>query len=72
MTIEVEKVKQFGSKPVNVIMVDGKPICTCRGAKNTSNIIAKLQGYNVKLSDQKIEKMIEKKLGLNEQIQRSK
>ena len=23
MTIEVEKVKQFGSKPVNVIMVDG-------------------------------------------------
>ena len=39
-------------------------ICTCRGAKNTSNIIAKLQGYDVKLSDQKIEKIIKKRLGI--------
>lgn len=57
MDIEVVKVPQYSSKNVNVIMVNGKPFCTCRGKENTGKIIALLQGYNIELSDKRIERM---------------
>lgn len=58
MQIEIVKVPQFMSKKVNVIMVDGRPICTCRGNYTTQSIIAKLQGYEIKIEDGRISKLI--------------
>lgn len=60
MEIEVVRVPQFMSKKVNVIMVDGKPLCTCRGNQITQNIIARLQGYDVEVIDGRIKKLIER------------
>lgn len=60
MKIEVIKVPQYMSKKVNVIMVDGKPLCTCRGNYTTQTIIAKLQGYDVDIKDGRIVKLIER------------
>lgn len=60
MQIEVIKVPQYMSKKVNVIMVDGKPLCTCRGNYTTQTIIAKLQGYDVDIKDGRIVKLIER------------
>ena len=57
MNISVERVPQYMSKNVNVIMVDGKPFCTCRGKETTSKVIARLQGYKMDLSDKRIERM---------------
>lgn len=58
MNIEVFKVPQFSGKKLNVICVDGIPICTVRGKKNTSNIIAKLSGYDIEVNDGRIDKII--------------
>lgn len=60
MDIEIVKVPQYMSKNVNVIMVDGKPFCTCRGKETTSKVIARLQGYKMDLSDKRIERMADK------------
>lgn len=57
--ISVVRVKQYCSKPVNVISVNGKPICTCRGKESTSKIIASLQGYDIPLGDIKFQKYID-------------
>lgn len=57
-SIQVFRVPQYMSKRVNVIMVDGKPFCTCRGKRTTANVIAKLQGYNIELTDKRIERMV--------------
>lgn len=59
MKISVVRVPQFMSKKVNVIMVDGKPLCTCRGNFTTQSIIARLQGYDVEIKDGRILKLIE-------------
>ena len=59
MTIEVIRVPQYMSKKVNVIIVDGKPLCTCRGNYTTQTILAKLQGYDVDIKDGRIAKLIE-------------
>jgi hypothetical protein len=59
MEIKVVRVPQFMSKKVNVIMVDGKPLCTCRGNFTTQSIIARLQGYDVEIKDGRILKLIE-------------
>lgn len=59
MEIKVIRVPQFMSKKVNVIMVDGKPLCTCRGNFTTQSIIARLQGYDVEIKDGRILKLIE-------------
>lgn len=40
--ITIHRVPQYMSKNVNVICVDGIPVCTARGNKTTSNIVAKL------------------------------
>ncbi len=60
MEIKVVRVPQFMSKNVNVIMVDGNPLCTCRGNRTTQSIVAKLQGYDVEIKDGRILKLIEK------------
>lgn len=60
MEIKVVRVPQYMSKKVNVIMVDGKPLCTCRGNRITQNIIARLQGYDVEVIDGRIKKLIER------------
>lgn len=60
MEIKVVRVPQYMSKKVNVIMVDGKPLCTCRENRITQNIIARLQGYDVEVIDGRIKKLIER------------
>lgn len=65
MDIKIIKVPQFMSKKVNVICVNGTPICTARGGKTTSDIIAKLQGYEITVKDGRLNRLIEKIL--NEQ-----
>lgn len=57
--IKVYRVPQFMSKRVNVICVDGIPFCTARGRKTTSDIIAKLSGYDVDINDGKIKKKLD-------------
>lgn len=60
--IKVYRVPQYMSKRVNVICVDGVPVCTARGKKTTSDIVAKLSGYDVEIGDGRISKLIEKVL----------
>lgn len=57
--IKIIKVKQYSSKYVNVILVNNIPICTVRGNKSTSDIIAFLQGYETDIKDGKIKKILE-------------
>lgn len=59
MDIKTYRVKQYNLKPVTVVMVDGVPICTVRGKRSLSNILAYLQGYDVEISDGKIRKRLE-------------
>lgn len=61
--IKVHKVPQFMSKNVNVITYKDIPICTARGKKTTSEIIAKLIGYDIEILDGRINKKIEKLKG---------
>lgn len=65
MKIQVVKVPQYSAKSVYIIMVDDKPFCTCRGAKTVSNIVSRLNGYDVHLDDGRIEKLISNIGGYN-------
>ena len=56
--IKVYKVPQYMSKNVNVICVDGVPVCTVRGNKITSDIVAKLSGYDIEIKDGKINRLV--------------
>ena len=58
--IDIIKVKQYSSKYTNIILVDNIPVCSVRGKKSTSNIIAFIQGYDVELQDKKLQKELEK------------
>lgn len=55
--VTVYRVPQYMSKRVNVICVDGVPVCTARGKKTTSDIVARLSGYDVKTGDGRIDKL---------------
>lgn len=57
--IKVYRVPQYMSKRVNVICVDGVPICTVRGKKTTNDIVAGLSGYDVEVGDGRISKLID-------------
>lgn len=59
MNITTYRVPQLMSKRITVICVDGIPICAVRGKKSCSDIIAKLQGYEVTVIDGRIDKLIE-------------
>lgn len=58
MDIKTYRVPQYSSRPVTVIVVNGEPLCTVRGNKSISNIIAKLNGYDIDIHDGRIEKKI--------------
>lgn len=60
MNIKIYRVPQYSSKMINVICVNEKPICTVRGKKSTSDIISKLSGYDIRVIDGRIEKLINK------------
>ena len=57
--IKVYRVPQYMSKRVNVICVDGVPVCTVRGKKITNDIVAGLSGYDVEVGDGRISKLID-------------
>ncbi len=59
MNIEIHKVKQFCSINKNIVCVDNKPICIC-GSKTSSLVSSYLQGYDVKINDGKIKKVLDK------------
>ncbi len=58
MVIQVVEVPQYMSKKVNVIMINGKPLCTCRGNRITQSILAKIQGYGTDIKDERINKLV--------------
>jgi len=61
MKIDTYRVKQYNSTSKTVVCIDGKPICIVKGCgKTLSNIISYIQGYDVKISDEKIKKIIDK------------
>lgn len=57
--IKVYRVPQYMSKQVNVICVDGVPVCTARGKKTTSDIVSGLSGYDVEIKDGRVNKLID-------------
>lgn len=63
MKIEVYRVPQLMSKMISVVCVNGVPFCTVRGKKATSDIIAKLNGYDVTICDGRIDKLAEAIIG---------
>ena len=56
--VTVYKVPQYMSNKVNVICVDGIPVCTARGNKTTSDIVAKLSGYDIEIKDGRIDLLV--------------
>ena len=59
--ITIHRVPLYMSKNVNVICVDGIPVCATRGNTATSNIVAKLIGCDVEFKDRRINKLGSKK-----------
>lgn len=59
MKVTTYRVPQLMSKMITVVCVDGIPICTVRGKKACADIVAKLQGYDVKVIDGRIDRLIE-------------
>lgn len=61
MIIDTYRVKQYSSTSKTVVCVDGKPICIVQGrGKTLSNIISYIQGYDVKIYDGKIKRILDK------------
>lgn len=58
--VKIYRVPQYLSKRVNVICVDGIPVCTARSKKITDRIVALLSGYDVDdINDGRISKLAE-------------
>lgn len=64
MNITTYRVKQYSSRNVTVICVDGKPFCTARGNNTIANIIGRLNGYDTPLSDERLKREIDVFLGI--------
>lgn len=64
MKIDLYRVKQYSSKSVTVICVDGKPFCTARGQNTIAKIIARLNGRDVTLADGILQNKIDKYIGI--------
>lgn len=60
MNIQTYRVKQYNSKPTNVICIDGKPIVSVRGKEMTGKILAYLSGYDVELIDKAVKRILDK------------
>lgn len=66
MQITTKRVKQYNSTTKTILLVDNEPICIVSGCgKTVSNIIAYLNGYDVKIADGKIKKILDKIKGAN-------
>lgn len=64
MRIETYRVRQYSSKKVTVICVDGKPFCTARGKNCIAKIIQRLNGFNADLNDKALEAEIDDYIGI--------
>ena len=60
MKIDVKKVKGYNSTFKHIVMVSGKPICIVDSPKRASDIVSYLNGYDVVISDGRINKMLDK------------
>lgn len=61
MKIDTYRVKQYNSTSKTVVCIDGNPVCIVSGCgKTLSNIVAYIQGYDVKINDEKIKRVIDK------------
>lgn len=61
MRIDTYRVKQYNSTSKTVVCIDGIPICIVQGCgKTLSNIISYIQGYDVKINDGRIKKLLDK------------
>ncbi|WP_288681576.1 hypothetical protein [uncultured Eubacterium sp.] len=60
MEIKQTRVKQYNSTYKTVISVDGKPVCITQSNKRASEIVSYLSGYDVKISDGKLKKQLNK------------
>lgn len=67
MKIEIFRVRQYSSKKVSVICVDGKPFCTARGNNTITKIIGRLNGYNTDLTDKALERDIDNYLEIEKE-----
>ena len=64
MKIETFRVRQYPSRKVTVICVDGKPFCTARGKNCIAKIIQRLNGINADLNDKALEAEIDDYIGI--------
>lgn len=64
MKIETYRVRQYSSRKVTVICVDGKPFCTARGNNSIAKIIQRLNGMDADLNDKALESEIDKYIGI--------
>lgn len=62
LNVQRIRVPQLMSKMITVICVNDKPICTVRGKKSTSDIIARLSGYDAPIIDGRIQRIVDKEL----------
>lgn len=68
MNITTYRVKQYSSKSVTVICVDGKPFCTARGQNSIAHIIGRLNGLDTPLKDEKLKRDIDKFIGIRKRF----
>ena len=64
MKIETFRVRQYSSKKVTVICVDGKPFCTARGKNTIAKIVQRLNGFDANLADKTLENEIDNFIGI--------
>lgn len=60
MKIDVKRVKSYNSTYKHVVMVSDEPICIVDSSKISSDIVSYLNGYDVVISDGRINKMLDK------------
>ena len=64
MKIETFRVRQYSSKKVTVICIDGKPFCTARGKNTIAKIIQRLNEFDANLADKALENEIDNFIGI--------
>lgn len=62
MKITTYRVPQLMSKMITVICVNDRPICVVRGKKSTSDILARLDGYDTQICDGRIQRIVDELL----------
>lgn len=62
MKITTYRVPQLMSKMITVICVNDRPICAVRGKKSTSDILARLSGYDTQICDGRIQRIVDEEV----------